>query len=378
MKKLLVSLMAFSMVLVGCTKNDDSTDNSGNTETSAEIIMITDKGTIDDKSFNQGTWEGVKAYGEKNNIKTAYIQPLDATDAEYLNAIDQAVERGAKVVVTPGYLFEPAIYEAQTKYPEVKFVLIDGNPHTADYSTYLTADNTIGITYREQESGYLAGYAAVKEGATSLGFMGGMAVPAVVSFGYGFVQGANDAAEELGVTVTMKYHYTGDFKATPEVQSLAASWYKDGVQMIFACGGAVGNSVMAAAEAYDGEKVWVIGVDVDQSNESDTVITSAYKQLAVSVQNTLAAIYDESFDDVDNDKVLYRGGANVVLGATEDATGLPMGTSRFTNFSNDDYKAVYKKIVDGEITILGNADINDEVGSPMKLTTTKVTIEEIK
>ena len=370
MKKLLVSLMVLSMVLVGCGNGESTTKD-------AEIILITDKGTINDKSFNQGSWEGVVAFGEKTNRGTAYIQPLDATDEEYLNSIAQAVERGAKVIVTPGFLFGEAIKEAQDKYPEVKFVLIDEHLPVVN-------PNTIAIKYREYESGYLAGYAAVKEGATSLGFMGGMAVPAVVSFGFGYVQGANDAAEELDVDVSIKYHYTGGFSATPEVQTLAAAWYKDGVEIIFACGGAVGNSVMAAASATDGDaKVWVIGVDVDQSSESPTVITSAYKQLSVSVESALEAIFDGSFESTDP-SVIYKGGENIVLGASENAVGLPMETSRFENFTKADYDVIFNKIVDGVVEILGHGDVLDSSDSvtvsPLGLTvdrTTRVTIEEV-
>ncbi|MEG0981782.1 MAG: BMP family ABC transporter substrate-binding protein, partial [Erysipelotrichaceae bacterium] len=167
-----------------------------------------------------------------------------------------------KVVITPGFLFEEPIYIAQDKYPDVNFILIDGNPHDAKGKDYKTGKNAVGIVFAEEQSGYLAGYAAVKEGYTKLGFMGGMAVPAVTRFGYGFVQGADAAAKELEIdNVNVKYHYTGGFDATPEVQTLASSWYTDGTEVIFACGGAVGNSVMSAAEAIDSKKV--IGVDVD-------------------------------------------------------------------------------------------------------------------
>ncbi len=304
-----------------------------------EIAMITDVGTIDDKSFNQGTWEGIKAYCDANAKTYNYYQPSGQSTELYLEKIEQAVTDGAKVIVTPGFLFEEPIFIAQDMYPDVKFVLIDGNPHNADYSEFKTGENTVGITYAEEQSGYLAGYAAVVEGATKLGFMGGMAVPAVVRFGYGFVEGANAAAKELGLTeLSINYHYTGGFAATPEAQALAASWYQDGVDMIFACGGAVGNSVMAAAEAA-GKKV--IGVDVDQSPESATVITSATKGLAASVEQMLDAYYADSFP----------GGQNLVLGADKDGVGLPMATSKFEKFTQEQYDALYAKLAAGEITL---------------------------
>jgi basic membrane protein A len=183
--------------------------------------------------------------------------------------------------------------------------------------------------------------------------MGGMAVPAVVRFGIGFVQGAEYAALEMGVSgVTVNYHYTGGFAATPEAQTLAASWYNDGVEVIFACGGAVGNSVMAAAEAA-GDK-WVIGVDVDQSGESVTVITSAMKGLRESVYQAIEAYYDGEFP----------GGETWVLAADRDGVGLPMDTSRFSTFTQADYDAIFAKLVANEVEILTDAALNNNMGSP--------------
>lgn len=359
MKKMFASLLALSMVLVGCGGGDSNDESK-----KPEIVMLTDKGTIDDKSFNQGTYEGVKAYADENGIECTYIKPVDATTDEYKNSIDQAVRQGAKVVVCPGYLFEVAIYEKQTEYPDVKFILVDGvpndgkdNPETKDKdeNTYETEKNTISIKYSEEQSGYLAGYAAVKDGNTSLGFMGGQAVPAVMNFGYGYVQGANDAAKELGITVKMRYHYTGGFSATPEIQTKASSWYKDGVTIVFGCGGSVGNSVMAAAEASNPVGK-VIGVDVDQSSESDTVVTSAYKKLGDAVQKALESIYSGDFDKTDDTNIQFRGGQNIVLGAKDGDVGLPLETSKFEKFTEADYNAIYDKIVDGSVTIKNNKD----------------------
>ena len=326
-----------------------------------ELAMITDIGTIDDKSFNQGTWEGIKAYAEEHNITHKYYKPTEQSNDAYLAAIQLAVEGGAKVIATPGFLFEEPIYTAQDLYPDVKFILIDGNPHDADYN-YRTADNTVGITYAEQQAGYLAGYACVKDGYTKLGFMGGMAVPAVVRYGYGFVQGAEAAAAEMGVaSIDMKYYYTGGFDATPEAQALAASWYNDGTEVIFACGGQVGNSVMAAAEANNGK---VVGVDVDQSVESDTVITSAMKGLAASVQQTIEAYYNGEFP----------GGQALVKDAANNGVQLPMETSKFTTFSQADYDALFAKLANGEIAL--KADTDATTAADLGTAIVKVTIVE--
>ncbi len=346
MKKLLSVLLALALVLgMGAVALADDT---------FELALVTDIGTIDDKSFNQGAWEGLVQYAEENNISHKYYQPTEKTTDAYLDAIDQAVEGGAKIVVTPGFLFEEPIFMAQDMYPEVNFILIDGEPHSGDYSEYRTNENVAPILYAEQQAGYLAGYAAVKAGCTKLGFMGGMAVPAVIRYGYGFVQGAEDAAKEVGAAeVTLNYHYTGGFDATPEAQALAASWYNDGVEIIFGCGGAVGNSVMAAAEAAEGK--YVIGVDVDQSIESETVVTSAMKGLKASVYQTIAAYYAGEFP----------GGATTVKDASNDGVALPMESNKLEGFTQEDYDALYAKLAAGEITIPDNttADTADALGT---------------
>ena len=345
MKKFLCLAAACMMAvsLTGCGSKDEGS------ESTLETVMLTDKGNIDDKSFNQGTYEGIKAfYGAENEKKTFdYIKPVDATTDEYKNAIDQAVKKGAKTIVTPGFLFESAIYEKQTQYPDVNFILIDGYPNNGLEGDEYKDDvqkNTVGIKFKEEQVGYLAGYAAVKEtaadGKAKIAFLGGQAVPAVVNYGYGYLQGADDAAKELNVQVEAKYYYSDGFAATPEAQTLAAGWYKDGVSIIFGCGGSIGNSAMAAAEASD-PKGKVIGVDVDQSGESETVVISARKGLATAVQKELQNIKDGKFE----------GGKKLVLGAAEDSVDLSMDTSKLEKFTKEDYDALYAKIKNGEIEI---------------------------
>ncbi|NLG19694.1 MAG: BMP family ABC transporter substrate-binding protein, partial [Fibrobacter sp.] len=281
-------------------------------------------------------------------ITHKYYQPKEASNASYLEAIDLAVEGGAKVIVTPGFLFEVPIYIAQTKYPDVKFVLLDGEPHTEDYKTYKTEKNVLCILYAEEQAGFFAGYAAVKDGFTEMGFQGGMAVPAVIRYGYGFLQGAEQAAEEMQLaegSIKVKYNYSGDFAATPENQTRAAGWYSAGTQIIFACGGSVGNSVMAAAAAQTDK--WVIGVDVDQYNESPTVISSAMKMLGESVYQALSSYYAGTFE----------GGTTWILDVTRKGVGLAMENNKFMTFKTADYTACFNKVVDGTYEINDKADI---------------------
>ncbi len=369
MKKLMAILLSAIMVvsMAACGGNTDTTttpENSGSTSTSTtnkdggfELALITDVGTIDDKSFNQGSWEGLEKYAKENNITHKYYKPTEKSDTACLQAIDLAVKGGAKLIVTPGFLFEVPIYEAQTKYPDVKFIILDGAPHKTDDFTPVIADNTLSIFYAEEQAGFLAGYAAVIDGHKKLGFMGGMAVPAVVRFGHGFIQGADYAAKELGLKkdeVEVKYTYTGNFDATPETQSKAASWYKDGTEVIFACGGAVGNSVMKAAETA-GKKV--IGVDVDQSGESATVMTSAMKNLSKSVYDAIGEFYKGSF----------QGGKSVILDAKVDGIELPMATSKFTTFNQEKYDTIYKGFVDGTVKASNELYDNDCTKVPTEI-----------
>ena len=314
----------------------------------AEIAMITDKGTIDDKSFNQGTWEGVKKYADDNGVSCQYYKPAEVSDAAYLEAIGLAIQGGAKIIVTPGFLFEPAIYEAQTKYPDTTFILIDGEPHTPDYATFKTEKNVLCIKYAEEQVGFYAGYAAVKDGFTKLGFQGGQSVPAVVKYGYGFLQGAEAAASELGLAdgaISIMYNYSGDFAATPENQARAAGWYQSGTEIIFGCGGSVGNSVMAAAEASTDK--WAIGVDVDQSAESATVIASAMKMLGGSVQQALATYYDGTFE----------GGRTWIMDSSNDGVGMTTDTSKWRTYTVDDYKTLFEAVKSGKYTINNATDI---------------------
>ena len=354
MKKILSALLA--LLLIGSAMTMLASCGSG----TYEIALITDKGNIDDKSFNQGAWEGVEEYAKENKISHKYYKPEEASDAGYFAAIELAIAGGAKVVVTPGYLFEVAVYEAQAKYPDVKFILLDGAPHTADYASYETKTNTASIMYAEEESGYLAGYAAVKDGFTKLGFMGGMAVPAVQAFGYGYLQGVDAAAKELGANVSVIYHYTGNFEENDTNKATAKTMYQEGAEVIFACGGSVGKSVMAAA-AEAGAKV--IGVDVDQRYDSDTVITSATKGLGASVVAVLKSVYDGSFDTY--------GGKTTYFNATNDGVGLPTtvldGSSknafdRFASFDQAAYEAVFAKLVDGSVDPIREISVADAGG----------------
>ena len=326
---------------------DDIEDNMTSEDGKYQVAFVTDVGQLKDKSFNQGTYDGVKLYAAANGLSYKYYQPANgdqATDDDRYDAMKAAVEAGAEVVVCAGYLQETALKRAAMEFPEVPFVFIDGYPLSDDDGNVLT--NVAGISFQEEQAGYLAGYAAVKDGFTKLGFSGGGGGTndACCRFGYGYVQGANAAASELGITVDMNYswEYGSTFQASTELQTMISGWYANGTEIVFACGGSMFQSISAAASANDG---YVIGVDVDQSGESDAVVTSAMKGLSDAVQWAVAKVYDGTFTEI--------GGTATSLGVKDNAVELPTAAEswRFETFTVEEYEALYQQMLDGTLVV---------------------------
>ena len=377
MKKFLSMLLALTLVLFAFTafaetvNPDDIEDTMTAEDGKYELAFVTDVGQLKDKSFNQGTWNGVKAYAAANGLSYKYYQPANgdqATDDDRYDAMKAAVEGGADVVVCAGYLQEAALKKAAIENPETPFVFIDGYPIQEQATEYDAAGNALpndspvltnvaGVAFQEQQAGYLAGYAAVKDGFTKLGFSGGGGGtnPACCRFGYGYVQGANAAALEKGITVDMNYswQYGSTFSASTDLQTMINGWYVNGTEIVFACGGSMFQSIVAAASANDG---YVIGVDVDQSGESEYVVTSAMKGLADAVQWAVAKVYDGTFDTI--------GGQQTSLGVADNAVELPTGADswRFETFTVEKYESLYQQMVDGTLvvdddyTVMDNAE----------------------
>ena len=329
------------------TNPDDIDDNMTSEDGKYEVAFVTDVGQLKDKSFNQGTFDGVKLYAANNGLSYKYYQPAngnEATDDDRFDAMQAAVNGGADVVVCAGYLQEAALTRAAIANPDTKFVFVDGYPLSDESGNVLT--NVAGIAFKEEQAGYLAGYAAVKDGFTKLGFSGGGGGtnPACCRFGYGYVQGANAAAAEENVTVDMNYswEYGDTFTASTELQTMISGWYANGTEIVFACGGSMFQSISAAASANDG---YVIGVDVDQSGESDTVVTSAMKGLSDAVQWAVGHVYDDTWDEI--------GGTATSLGVADNAVALPTTDEawRFEVFSVEDYQALYQQMVDGTLVV---------------------------
>ena len=316
-----------------------------------KVALVTDVGTIDDESFNQACWQGVEAWCSANGVEYTYYQPTeDSLDARVLS-IAQAVAEGADTIVMPGFLFGATLTVVMDQYPDVHFIAVDvaSGDLTVDYATYYEPTaNVACLTFSEEQAGYLAGYAAVKDGYTKLGFQGGMAVPAVIRYGYGFVQGADAAAAEMGVKVDINYTYGGQFYGTPETTAKMEGWYQAGTEVVFACGGGIYTSAVEAANKYGAK---VIGVDVDQSYIDECIITSAMKQLQNVTETVLEALNSGSWD-------VYGGKVSNFSLAEGEYVGLPTDADswRLTTFTVDEYNTVKDAVAAGTIVVDNSSD----------------------
>ena len=333
---LLTALLAG--LLCGCGSEAEENDKP------VDVVLITDYGTIDDNSYNQGAWDGVKEYAEEAGLSYEYYQPEDNDTDSILKQIKRAVGNDAKLIVCPGAMMEVPVYKAMKKYDDTSFILVDGIPHDEENNDVHIGENVSSITFAEEEAGFLAGYAAVRDGYKGLGFVGGMPIDPVIRFGYGFVQGADYAAIEMGVNVHVRYTYTNTFAEDQSIEDLAGAWYDDDTEVIFACGGSISNSVIRAAENHNGK---VIGVDVDESGESETVITSAMKDIKTAVYDDVKSFFTGTF----------AGGVETDKTAKDNGVCLPMETSRFEKFDKDSYDQIFSHLVDGMIVPYAQTDI---------------------
>ena len=338
---------------------NDIEDNITSEDGTYEVAFVTDVGQLHDKSFNEGTWNGVKLYAYENGLTYKYYQPANgdqATDDDRTKAMQDAVDNGAKIVVCAGFLQEAALRTSAINNPDVKFVFIDGYYLDDDADPNVEGNiltNVAGINFQEEQAGYLAGYAIVREGFTQLGFSGGGGGtnPACCRYGYGFLQGASAAAVEMGVDVSVNYswQYGANFTASPDLQTMINGWYTTGTEVVFACGGSMFESISSAASANDG---LVIGVDVDQSGDSDTVITSAMKGIAQAAEVALTHFYDGTWDEI--------GGMTTTLGATDDAVGLPTDTWMLENYTVEEYEAQLAAMKDGSLKVDANYPVTGD------------------
>ena len=357
MKKILSIMLALVMVfaLVAC-KSGTETKTEEPAKAAVKVAMITDYGDITDQSFNQTTYEACKAFCEGKKLDFQYYKPASDSDEDRISSIEKAIDDGFNVIVMPGYAFGPAIKATAEKNADVKFIALDVSEFDLGYEGAIPA-NLYSAVYQEELCGYMAGYAAVKLGYKKLGFLGGMAVPAVVRYGYGFVQGVDAAAAELGLTdVAVKYAYGNQFYGDADITAAMDVWYGADTEVVFACGGGIFTSAGESAKKY-GKKV--IGVDVDQAGTIDGLygegitVTSAMKGLAATVNTMLGKVVDGTFE---GGKVENLG---LVSAVPEENYVQIAGSTQFSDsFTKEDYKALVGKMYKGEVSVSNDTTKN--------------------
>ena len=395
---LLVLVMALSLVACGGEKPAETKAPEGTEATGTEykVAMITDYGDITDQSFNQTTWEAVVKFGTDNNVEYTYYKPVSNDTASRVAMVELAIAEGHNVIVMPGYAFGATIAEVSGQYPDVKFIALDVaagdlleggvalkgeaydyNPDNWNLTDYVYMDNVYCAIYQEELCGYMAGYAAVKLGYTKLGFLGGMAVPAVIRYGYGFVQGVDAAAAELGIQVEMNYAYGNQFFGDADITAVMDTWYGAGTEVVFACGGGIYTSAAEAAKKVGAK---VIGVDVDQAAIIDGLygegmtVTSAMKGLAPATIDALVDII------INGNWANYAGKIDTLgLISGDDAAlnyvGIPTASTQFEDgkFTAEDYAALVKAMFEGTLVVS-----NDIVNEPAVTNTTVAYLGNLK
>ena len=357
MKKKVMALVLLALMVTGLVGCGSDNNASKSEEGKLKVGMVTDTGTIDDKSFNQGTWEGIKEAEKSFGLETTFMQPNGESESSYLTEIQNLYDSGYKFIVTPGYKFETAIYKAQSQYEDAKFVLIDGEPNDGN-DNYLVADNTVAVYFAEEQSGFIAGVAsAVQLQDGDFGCIGGMEIPSVKKFNYGFQQGVAYANEHYGTNVSLKAEnivYSGSFSDTALGQQLSAQMYDNGVKAIFTAAAGVNIGVITEAKTRvaNGQEAWVIGVDSDQYDDGiyegnkSVVLTSAIKKID-------EAAYQIIEDEINGE---FPGGQVLRFDAKNDAVGIP---SENPNLSDETIKTiadVVQQMKDGKITVADNGE----------------------
>lgn len=349
MKKLLISLLVtaaafFTLVFTIGTLPDKKEDEF-------RVAMVTDFSDVNDASFNQACYEGGKEWCHKNNIKFNYYKPSSLSLAERIKSIRLAIDRGYDVILCPGYALGEAIAKVAPSHPDVVFIGLDITQDDFPAGFELT-DNIVVYNYREDIAGYLAGYGAVKEGFTKLGYLGGMPSAPVIRFGYGYIQGIDEAAKELKTNVEIQYVYGGQFFGDSEIYKYVDNMYKvNNTEIIFSCGGSIYTSVALAAKENNG---YMIGVDSDQA----PIIDRDYKE-GICITSAMKGIKQTVIDKLEDyyfNHVLEKGTINYLGLVSSDNpennyVQLPLDNWRMKNFTINDYKTLLKEIMDGTKSI---------------------------
>ena len=341
------------------------------------IALICDAPPEEGDGFINAAYNAIGEFADRYGIYYSAYYPL-GEDFDNRMLFDDSAREGCDVFVVTGFMLAETLAEKAPQYPDAKFIAVDismddlrecAGDENAEFP------NVYCATYREELSGFLAGYAAVMLGYNNLGFIGGIPIPAVVRYGYGFLQGIEAASESIGITSNVKFAYANSFGPSAELTEAMDGWYKDGVRAIFACGGGIYLSVAEAAANNNGK---VIGVDVDQLRQIDgefgegITLTSAMKGIFATVADALEAIEQGRWD------ADYAGvGACLGVVSAEDPernyVQLPINSTQWAEmmFDREGYCVLLSQLLDGTLTV------SDNIEAEPALTSTTVNYIEL-
>lgn len=324
MKKLLAMLSVVVVTLAGCATTSSTNEFAGACDANDPVIgFVTDTGGIDDKSFNQGTWEGIEQYCAENNVGATYVESTDSAQVKS-NLTTMSETAGIEIVVGSGFNFANDMYEVASAHPETDYVIIDAEPSNPETGEVEQLDNVASYLFNEQEAGFLVGYVAGMTTETNrVGFVGGQEIPPVQKFGWGYVQGVNAANPEA----TVDYQYSGTFTDATVGNTIAETMIQQGSDIIFASAGGTNDGVVKAGidHTVAGDPISIIGVDrdmyddgiyegtIDGGDAKSVILTSAVKMVGNAAYEGIEGHFNDTFP----------GGQTTVLGLAENGVGLP-------------------------------------------------------
>lgn len=346
-------LCAAVLCCIGCKQNEN--ERNGIQEPISKIALITDVIELEEDFHTAAVWQGIANCGDANGIEYARYRPEQATVDAICTQFDAAVADGAKVIVCKGTLFAGALAKMQEKYPEVKFIAID----ISEASIGNLAENTHCVLFRQEQAGYLAGYAAVKDGFTKLGFMGEFETENYSNYGYGFVQGANDAALENDTHIELTFGYASDYNSPEEALAALDEWYASGLEIAMVS--ANDTFMKSAAELAVKNFCYIAGTNIDQSYlgsnfDYNPFMTSGMKGITEAVDATLEMVLAGNWKSHLGGQTLRFGlqsGNYLYLPESE-------GLWLFENFTLEEYNILKNSLSSGNITINNAMPKTDE------------------
>ncbi|MEK3610800.1 BMP family ABC transporter substrate-binding protein [Lactobacillus crispatus] len=328
-KKLLsIGVLALSLgaILTACSGKKQGASNNKSSDAKHSIALITGGNGVNDNSFNQSAWEGFQSYGKEHNLsrgRNGYQYFQSSSAADFTPNFDQAAKAGYQTIFGVGYSLKDAVASAAKRYPKKNFAIID--------DVIKGQKNVVSANFKSEQASYLAGVVAAKETKTNtVGFIGGAHGDIVDLFDAGFTQGVKNQAKKMHKKVTILNQYIGNFTSSDKAKSIAQSMYTKKADIIFHAAGGAGDGLFQEAKAINQtrpakDKVWVIGVDVDQSHlgnytakggqKSNFVLTSVITGVNVAVKDIANRAYNNKFP----------GGKNLVYGLKNNGVSIERG-----------------------------------------------------